>query len=450
MENELFVVWLVKTSERARAAVGQSLGDFAERDLLELIGRAASEENRLAELAAHIRAEFTPTVLPSAFTERHLRSIVDARVAGPLAVVLDCAPSQALTTLLDPGGLAAALRDSGEAEPGVLDPELLLLRLLTRLPRLAARYGLDDRDWGTFVERGHWLTPYATRRLVEHAERHDWPRDATPVRVLAGVLDGTGRRADFAPAPRFDALAVVELRRRIGLLTEALRDEASTRAEEAARSAPDLSSVALLPGWLELYERGEVAGGLSRLFTGATSVADLLGDSRLRVPEVTGTPVPSARLEVVGENTFGVWRRRVEFDVTCALEDGADPVVVLHSSGLPKDAFPPIRARLRELTGGDLATSGTTVGERLLRTQVTRPRGLRGLLRGSLRTHGPEIVQTLLLTGVTKPVEVPAPWREYLATTLPYQPVTPGDTGFPELDRINAELAAGRDVEVVR
>ncbi|WP_229402318.1 hypothetical protein [Micromonospora okii] len=454
MENELYVVALVRSSERARAAIGQVLGDFARADLLRRVGRPGQTAEELAELAARVRAEFTPARLPAALTEVHLRMLVAPASLPVLAGVLRCPVADVHATLLDAHQLARALRDAGDARAGIADSELLLLSLLPRLPRLAAAHALDAGDWGPFVERRGWLTPLAVRRLGAEAAARSWPADARPSRVLAGILEQTGAGRDRAESsPRFDTLALIELRRRIGLLAEQLREDASTHAEEAALLAPDLTSVARLPAWLQLYERGAVAVGLHRLFTGSTSLAELLQGNYAEPPPVTGDPAPDEGLGITNELAFGTFRKRIAFDVTCVLAGQSEPQVVLRCRGLPKAQYGPVREKILSLGPADLAEIGTSVGERLLNTQVAQHHGLRGRLRYVLRQHGPQAVQCVLLAGVRRPIVVPSPWHEYLATTLPYAEPPDADTRFAGLDEVNRALRAGaghRRIEEVR
>lgn len=454
MEHELSVVWLVKTSERARAAVALEFGaDLALKDVLRRISRFGQSEERLAVLMARIQAEFTPPTLPTVFTGHHLRMLVDSKVVSLLAGVLHCAPADVFVNLLDSNQLARALRDSGHTKDEIADAELLLLVLLPRLPRLAARHGLDARDWGTFVERHGWLTPMAVEQLTEQARSREWPQDARPTQILAGILDGVDTRTTTGPSSRFDALALVELRRRIGLLAEQLRGDAMDHAEEAALLAPELSSVSRLPAWLELYERDAMAVGMRRLFTGSVSLAELLRGNHTEPPPVTGEPVPSEGLEITNELSFGVWKRRVAFDITCLVQGDSTPQVILRCRGLRKEDYGPVRDMIRQVRGSDLALVGKTLGERLLNTQVAQRGGLRGHLRLALNRYGAETVQCVVLTGVQQPIAVPAPWHEYLATTLPYEAPPTHDTRFPDLDHVERELrasAAGRRIEEVQ
>jgi len=454
MENELYIVALVKSSDRARAAIGEVLGDFSRSDLLRRIGRPGQTTDELAELAARVRAEFTPAQLPAVLTEHHLRMLVAPASLPVLAGVLSCPVADVHATLLDAHHLGRALRDSGHARAEIADAELLLLNLLPRLPRLAAAHALNSGDWGSFVERRGWLTPSAVRRLAVEAAKRSWPADSRPTQVLAGILEQTAAgRNQVEASKRFDALALIELRRRIGLLAEQLRDDASTHAEEAALLAPDLTSVARLPAWLQLYERDAVAVGLHRLFTGSTSLAELLQGNYAEPPSVAGDPVPDEGLHITNELVFGTLKKRIAFDVTCVVEGQSDPQVVLRCRGLPKAKYEPIREKILTLRTTDLSQVGNSVGERLLNTQVAEHHGLPGRLRHVLRSHGPQAIQCILLAGIRRPIVVPSPWHEYLSTTLPYAEPPAHDTRFVEPGEVNRALRASADhrpVEEVR
>ncbi|QFZ18711.1 hypothetical protein [Saccharothrix syringae] len=449
MEHELYVVALVKSSERARAAVG----GMARSDLLRHLASTGRTAEEWAELAARIRAEFTPPQLPAALTGQHLRALLGTKATEVLAEVLGCPAPDVHETLLDAERLEWALRDSGSTRRTIRDAERLMMELIPRLPRLAAAHALSSGDWGWFVERHGWLTGHAVRRLTAHARRRGWPADARPAQVLAAVLDEVdGPRTEVHDSARFDSLALIELRRRIGLLTEQLRDDALSRAEEAALLAPDLTSVARLPAWLQLYEHNAVAIGLHRLFTGATSLAELLQGAYSEPPPVVGDPVPGKGFGIENEIAFGVFKRRVAFDVTCEVEGHTGPQVVLRCRGLPRDAHQPVRTKILQLRGSDLSQIGSSIGERLLNTRVAQHHGLHGRLRLALHQHGTEAVQAVLLTGIRRPITVPAPWCDHLTTTLPFAEPPAGDTGFGDVREVNRALrdsAGDRRVEEV-
>lgn len=450
MRNELYVVWLVKTSERARAVVGEALGDFALPDLLRLLARFDQTDEHYARYADRVRAEFTPPQLPSTFTAKHLRMLVDTKAQIALAEVLGGPPTDLIATLFDADALARALRDAGHAKDGVGDAELLLLELLPRLSRLAVRHGLDARDWGDFVERRGWLTLTAVRGLTDAARQWEWP-DSSPTKILAGILDGVRRGGDTGSPQRFDALALIELRRRIGLLAEQLRSDAVEHAEEAARVAPDLASVSRLPAWIELYELNAPATGMRRLFTGATTVAKLLHGAYAEPPPVTGDPKPAEGLQITNDIAHGTFKRRISFDVTCAVEGQSHPQVILRCRGLPKGDYNVSRDSIQRLRGNDLSTVGATLGERLLNTDVAQHQGLQGHLRLALEEFSAEATQCMVLTGIRQPIEVAAPWHEHLATQLDYEQPPAGDADFPDLDQVTGDLRAsirpGRQVE---
>ncbi|MFD5397086.1 hypothetical protein ACFWJW_23060 [Streptomyces sp. NPDC127097] len=444
MDNELYVVWMVRSSDRARAAAEEALGNFAAHDLPHRIGRFSEAEGKLAELAARVRAAFTPPELPAVFTGRHLHLLVGPAAQPLLTELLGCPESEVFATLFDGHQLAQALRETGHHQDGIDDAELLLLALLARLPRLAARHGLESRDWGGFVEGRGWLTPYAQDRLTELARRRGWPAEAAPTQVLAGVLEGVGGQRNGDEAAQFDALALIELRRRIGLLTEQMRDDALEHAETARLLAPDLSSVSRLPAWLELYERDAVAVGLRRLFTGTVTVGEQLHGLYSQPPPETGRPDPEANLQVINEVRYGFLKRRMSFDIACEVEaEGkTHTVVVLRCRGVLPEQYPAIRDTVHQLHGAELAGQGESLGERLLNTAVPQRLGLPGRLRSALRDHGAEAVQCVVLTGIRRPIAVPAPWRDHLGTALPYASPPGADTVFPAVADVTRALRA--------
>ncbi|GAA2335347.1 hypothetical protein OHT20_30690 [Streptomyces caniferus] len=442
MDNELYVVWMVRTSDRAMAAAEEALGNFAAQDLLHRIDRFGAAESRLTELAARIRAAFTPPELPAVFTGRHLHLLVGPAAQPLLAELLRCPESDVFATLFDAHQLAQALRETGPHQDGIDDAELLLLALLARLPRLAARHGLESRDWGGFVEDRGWLTPYAGDRLTELARRREWPADAAPTQILAGLLEGVGGRRDADRASQFDALALIELRRRTGLLSEQLRGDALEHAEEAARLAPDLTSVSRLPAWLELYEQQAVALGMRRLFTGCVTVGEQLAGLHSQPPPETGKPKPDENLQVINEVRYGFLKRRMSFDIACEVEGSSHPVVVLRCRGVTPEQYPVVRDTVHRLRGSDLSAQGEGLGERLLNTAVPQRLGLPGRLRSALRDHSTEAVQCVVLTGIRRPVAVPAPWCDHLRTALPYASPSGADSVFPAVPDVTRALRA--------
>ncbi|MEU8786184.1 hypothetical protein [Streptomyces sp. NPDC048637] len=440
MDNELYVVWMVRTSDRAMAAAEEALGNFAAHDLLHRIGRFSEAESKLAELAARVRAAFTPPELPAVFTGRHLHLLVGPTVQPLLAEILRCPESEVFATLFDAHQLAQALRETGQHQGGIDDAELLLLALLARLPRLAARHGLESRDWGGFVEGRGWLTPYAQDRLTELARRREWSADAAPTQILAGVLEGVGGRQDADRAAQFDALALIELRRRIGLLSEKLRDDALEHAGKAALLAPDLTSVSRLPAWLELYERHAVAVGMRRLFAGSVTVGEQLNGLHSQPPPESGRPAPDAPLQVINEVRYGFLKRRMSFDIACEVEGKSHPVVVLRCRGVLPERYPAVRDTVHQLHGSDLAPQGESLGERLLNTAVPQRLGLPGRLRSALHAYSAEAVQCVVLTGIRRPVAVPAPWRDHLGSALPYASPSGADSVFPAVPDVTRAL----------
>lgn len=445
---------LVGSSDKAIGAVSAVLGGFSRHDLLRRLREPQpAAQRRFDELAMRIRAAFSPPPLAPVFTAGHLHMLARAEGRSTIAAALGWSSEDALSNLFDAEELAETLRSSGGAEEGILDPELLFFEVLRMLNLLGAMYGLRDRDWGRFVIENRWLTPTAVDKLAGVARQRGWPPDASSARVLAGVLEGSGGRPEIDPGPRFDGLALVEMQRRVGLLVEQLRSEASKHAEDAADMAPDLASVAQLPAWIELYERGAVAEGLRRLFTGSSSVRDLLQGNYPDPPPVSGEPVPTASLHVTNVHSFGLLGRLVSFDVACELEgQEPPPTVVLRCRGVAKRDFPDISAALRQLRGADISPHGGTLAERLLNSQVAQRSGIHGYLRLALRRFAAETIQCVVLTGLHQPIAIPAPWHEYLRTRLSFDPPPTDDVRFPQLSEVVNALrssAAGASISEV-
>ncbi len=119
---------------------------------------------------------------------------------------------------------------------------------------------------------------------------------------------------------------------------------------------------------------------------------------------------------------------------------------------MPQDDYSAARDTLHRLRGGDLAEVGNTLSERLLHTHVAQHEGLPGLLRLALHRYGTEVIQCVILTGVRQPVVVPPPWRDHIASELPYAVPPLGDARFPGLDAVVDDLlasAAGKRIEEI-
>jgi len=451
MKNELYVVQLVGFSERARDAVAPLLGNWSQSDLLRALHtphnllrrhRSLDLEGLFQELAGRIQAAFTPPRLPSQFTESHLRRLTAPEVRGRLASALQCNDIDVIATLLDPDPLRAALAsiDAPPGGPATFDAEELLLLVMARLPSLRIHYGLDSSDWGAFLEERRWLSEIAVRQLQAEAHRNDWAKDALPTSILAGIIEGVGGPTFQWGSARFDALALIELRRRVAALAEELRDEALRYAEEAVQLAPDLGSISRLPAWIELYERNAVAVGLLRLFTGARSVASLLAEGKPRDLGEQGDPVRDDGLLIADEHRYGL-KPRISFVVQCMVQGEAHPKAILRCEALPRRNYPQVKDTVQRLRGGDLASQGGTLGERLLNTQVALRHGIDGYLRLAVERHIGEVVQTLVLTGQQQPIQTQVAWREQLQSRLPFQ-ASPStyDIRFPDRETVVTDL----------
>lgn len=436
MENELYVVALIQSSERAREAVAEAMGNLAMRDVLARLtqlGKAEAEEV-LAELAMRIQAKFAPPALPSAFTEAQLRQLVDPRTFPVLAMVLGCAEADVLATLLDSHRLARTLGAAGHTAAGIDDSELLLLTILNRLPQLRVDFGLESADWNWFIEEEGWLTPTAVDRLTEVARQRRWPEGIGPARILAGVLtSGRGRERVRDDAGQFDALALGELRRRVAMIAEQLRTTAAEYAEQAAALAPDLASIAQLPACIDLYERSSVALGLNRLFTRPVTLGEQLSGLHDEPPPVTGRPEAEQYLLVTEETTYGLGEKLLACSVACAIEGNSQPTIILKCRDIELGAYLEFRNGISQLRGADLSPLGETVGDRLLNTPLPWWPSLADRLRAALRSHVPEVTQCIVLTGQRQPIVVPPPWHEHLTAALPFEALSDGDTSLPDL-----------------
>lgn len=454
MKNEVFVVKMLESSARARAVAAPVFGDLAQVDLLRAlrdprpvrsVGSATIEE-LFEDLAVRIRREFSPPGLPDQVTADHLRALAHPEIQRSVARVLGYRPEALVPTVFDPVRLGRTLEEAGgdAVESMETDAEVLFLRLLERLPLIDVMFGLSSGNWTHFIQQQRWITATAAEALRTVAGDEHLGQDVPAPQVLAYLIERAGRSPAQIAEAYFDAFALIELRRRLALLAEQLRDEALDRAELAAQIAPDLRAVAQLPAWLELYEFGSIAIGLLRLFTGVISFAELLPSDLHDPPAaVTGDPVPSEGLLVRNEASYGTFHRRESFDIACVVHGEEEPQVILHCRGLSKNQSAQVKDVVQRLTGGDLSVTGDSAGARLLNTRVPVQEGLAGYLRAALHRYGAEAVQCAILTGFTEPVTVPAPWHDHLSAKIPYQGLdSTQDAWLPSCQEVEDELVA--------
>ncbi len=352
-----------------------------------------------------------------------------------------------MPTVFDAVRLGRTLEEAGSDTVDITDTdaEALFLRLLERLPLVDVLFGLGSGNWTHFIGQQRWITATATEALRTIASNEHLGQDVPVPQILAYLIERADHPAAQPAGAYFDAFALIELRRRLALLAEELRDEALDLAELAAQIASDLRAVAQLPAWLELYEFGSIASGLLKLFTGAISFAELLPPDLHEPPAaVTADPVPSEGLLVRNEASYGPpFRRRESFDIACVVHGEEQPQVILHCRGLNKSQGNQVKDVVQRLTGGDLSVTGDSAGARLLNTRVPVREGLAGRLRAALHRYGAEAVQCVILTGFQQPVAIPAPWHDLLNASIPYQGLNIArDAWLPSCQEVEDELIA--------
>ena len=450
MKNEVYVVKLLESSARARAVAAPVLGDMAQVDLLRALrnprilrpAESTTTEGLFEELATRIGREFSPPGPPDHVTAEHLRELAHPEIQRGVARALGCRPEALMSTVFDAVRIGQTLEAVSSDAVDSAD-EGLFRSLLERLPLIDVLFGLSSGNWTHFIEQQGWITATAAEKLRTIAGNDQLGQDIPVPRLLAYLIERAGRQPAHPSETYFDAFALIELRRRLALLAEQLRDEALDRAELAAQIAPDLRAVAQLPAWLELYEFGSIASGMLALFTGAISFAELLPDLHDPPAAVTGDPVSSEGLLVRNEATYGKFHRRESFDVACVVHGEEEPQVILHCRGLSRSQSAQVKDVVQRLTGGDLSPIGDSVGARLLNTRVPVQEGLAGYLRAALHRYGAEAVQCAILTGFQEPVTVPAPWHDHLNAKIPYQGLdTAQDAWMPSCQEVEDDLVA--------
>lgn len=453
MLGEIYVTHLLASSPTARdIAMGMSWLPL-DRDLLEFLrdpDEVRQTAVRFESLAVELSRRLTAPQLPH-FTEGELKSLVRLPTRTALATVFGCDTVDVFSNVLDPEPIRLALLEAGIAMPPNDDADSLLLHVLAdaNLAQIRRRHAAGPNDWGWILDDEGWILPSALSVLAEECGRRGLLDGSAPrsgSRLLAAIVNDIAPPAGRVRADeiRIDALGAVEILRRVARLVEELRNEAIAHAERAMEQAPGLPELRRLKGWIELYECRSLSRGLPAFLGGTTPLSALVGKAEVTVPPVAGPPVPDEPLilddiEQYRSHLFG--RRYATCRVYCRVAGSTEPTPILTLKRLPADALPLLAVGIPRLRGVDLALVGDTLGERLLATGLTSPKGVAGLLRHAVTQHLADVVQTIALTGIDQPVTAAVPWKRDLADRLDRTPARTDDRIGP---------ADGQDVELPR
>jgi hypothetical protein len=438
MKGEMYVVHMSEMSRKARAVIGEFLGEVDKtRQALELkkIERLQQLTQRLQcpaslvfeRLADHVSSIFQDTSMPI-FTRDHLKLLRIAKSLESLAKALACPPKDALIHLFDPAVIAITLRgiDPNSSNQWVMDENTFVFALQssTVIGSLEMMHGAGFNDWGRIIQDEEWLRPEAIDSLKAYAARLHLPaNDAT--RILAAVLTpqrGLGGNAT-EEGQRFGALAMVWLHQRIMHTVSLLQDESIRLAEEAASYLPTHSAVTNLVPWLEMYERGAVARALPHFIARRKPLGSFLTTKQYSDKLASGQPIPNQTLIVTNQAThtaFVTRKVRGSFTVECHVQGEEAPRTVLDCMAIPVSTYQHLIREVGKLEGSELSPVGKTIGERLLNTRILVPDPFLALITGGIRALGPAFVQCMVLSGASGCIEMNAPWRADLSDELPY------------------------------
>ena len=443
MNGEMYVVQLVKSSERARSVASRYLG-MASRDgqlevlkELDLVPRLTgpldcSEQTVFTEFAWCIRDELLRHS-PSSFTLSHLRLLDDAHVQTPLDNLLDCQPGQGIQSLFDPVKMKGTLQkvNPTQAAAAPLASRSLLQAIL--LPRhvsaIEQRYDVDFNSWGEFIQQERWLKVEAIQRLRDYANKLKRPAEHPPISILAAFLDDLQEgKADRV----FDKLALAYLRQRLLWVVESLREQAIKRAQNASILDPSQPAYGHLPAWIEIYERGAVLRAMPYLTPDRKPLSTFIPSANYKIIQsLDGKPDLKKPLVVRAERKYEKgWIRKTKvgaFEIHCYLQGKEEAYPQLQCHGLPLDIYEHLIAVIPQLTGADLSPAGTTLPERLLNTLVLVPDRFIRFISSGVKQLGPAFAQCLVFCGTPLPIELDIPGRADLNDKLPYKSIASDD-----------------------
>lgn len=433
MRGEIYVMSLLEISGRAEDIVVEHMTGpmMHSNPVLELtdpdrIDLAGPRFEQLADVLEAVMRPRPPELLGEADFEKLLRADVQLAISRPLG----CAPGDVLVSLFDPVGLERALDELGTMRPGDADSERLIYAMFGRDGFRAYRllYGFGEHAWGGELLRRRWLLDSAVDLLLAEGARRGWGDE--PGRILSGLIAEAGH-SSFEPSLRggesYTALAVVYLRRLFARMVTELYQESESYVREAVGRAPGAPGLLALRGWLELYERGNLARGLVLLCGGAQPLRTALSNGRCEVRRVTENSALAEPLTIEEFTEFpkrrakiGRERWYVTFSVGCRVAADQPAIPILKVTELPREDFTRLGQAIERLTGEHIPAGPGPLGERLL--DVTVPIGgtFDGALRGFVERNIDLIAQTIVLTGQQHPVDAAVPWSQRLQTSTGY------------------------------
>lgn len=447
MHGEMYVVQLVKISERARSVAGTYLRVAGRDRQLEALKDPhlaqkltgpldCSEHTVFTEFARRIRDELQRHA-PSSFTLAHLQFLATDRAHIPLDNLLHCEPGKGLPGLFDPVNMKRTLQkvDPTRAASIPLAPGSLLSAILLphHISSFEQQYGVGVNDWGAFIQEEKWLTGEALRQLRDYANSVIWPAEYPPMSILAAFLDDLqeeGQGTDHRQT--FDKLALAYLRQRLLWVVETLREQAVKHAQQASTLDPSQQAYGHLPAWLEIYERGAVLRAMPYLTPDRKPLSTFIPSSNYKVfQSLDGKPDLKKPLLVETKRIYEkglIKKTKVgAFEIHCSLQGRQEAYPQLQCRGLPLDIYEHLIAVIPQLTGADLSPAGKTLAEQLLNTLVPVPDRFIRFINSAVKKLGPAFAQCLVFCGTPLPIELDLPGRADLHNKLPYKPIASGE-----------------------
>jgi hypothetical protein len=439
MRGEIYVMSLLRISSRAEDIAAEHMVgptmhvnpalELTDPDRIDL---AELRFEELADVLEVILRPRPPELFGEADFERLLRTEVQLAISRPLG----CAPGDVLASLFDPVGLERALDELGTVRPGDADSERLIYAMFGCDGFKAYRllYGFGEHAWGNELLSRRWLLDSAVDVLLAEGARRGWGDE--PGRILSGLIAEAGQSA-IGPSLRggesYTALSIIYLRRLLARLVTELYQESESYVREAVGTAPGAPGLLALRGWLELYERGNLARGLVLLCGGTQPLRTALSNGRCEVRRVTENPALAAHLKVDGVTQFakrkariGAERWFVTFTVGAQVKPDQPAVPILNVTDLPREDFERLKPAIERLTGEHISAGPALLGERLLDATVPVGGTFDGALRSFVERNIDLIAQTIVLTGQQHPIDAAVPWSQRLQASTGYD-VQAGD-----------------------
>jgi hypothetical protein len=443
MNGEMYVVQLVKTSERARSVASRILRVASRERQLEVLKELnlvqqltgpldCSEQTVFTEFARRIRDELMRHS-PSSFTLSHLQLLDADDVQIPLDNLLHCEPGKGLLSLFDPVKMKMTLQkvNPTQAESALLASRSLLHAILLpqHISAIGQRYDVDFNSWGEFIQDEKWLKAEAIQWLRDYANGLNWPTEHPPMSILAAFLDDLQEGKAYQGTEYgqvFDKLALAYLRQHLLWVVESLREQAVKHAQQASLLDPSQPAYGHLPAWIELYERGAVLSAMPYLTPDRKPLSTFIPSANYKIVQsLEGKPDLKKHLLVEAKRTYekGFIKKTTvgAFEIHCYLQGKEEAYPQLQCRGLPLDIYEHLIAVIPQLTGADLSLAGKTLPEQLLNTLVLVPDRFIRFVNSAVKELGPAFAQCLVLCGTPLPIELDIPGRADLNDKLPYK-----------------------------